>query len=276
MQSIAGELRVGGKRIGLVPTMGYLHEGHLSLLDEAQKQSDVVVMSIYVNPTQFGRGEDFERYPRDLERDEKMAAARGVEYLFEPVDREMYPEGFLTFVELDKVSHLFEGEFRPGHFRGVATIVTKLFNIIRPHVAVFGQKDAQQVFIIQKLVSDLDFNVRIRVAPIVRDPDGLAMSSRNVYLSESERAQASVIYRSLKLAERILKEGDTDLVHVRSEMIRLIDSVSDAKIDYVSFVNTSTFDRVESTDGLEKAQAILAVRFGKTRLIDNMLYDLGH
>ena len=270
MQSLADELRSGGKRIGLVPTMGYLHEGHMSLVDEAKKRSDVVVMSIYVNPTQFAQGEDLSTYPRDLARDERMAEARGVDVVFVPSDKEMYPEEQLAFVEVDKAARILEGEFRPTHFRGVATVVAKLFNIVKPHTAVFGQKDAQQAFIINKMVKDLNFDVRIAIAPIVREPDGLALSSRNVYLSETERREATVLYRSLKLAESMAGRGEKDPARIRSEMLKLITTESEGKIDYISFVNPDSFERVEEAGSLRRILALLAVRFGKTRLIDNL------
>lgn len=270
MQRLADELRSGGKRIGLVPTMGYLHEGHMSLVDEAKKRSDVVVMSIYVNPTQFAQGEDLSTYPRDLARDESMAEARGVDVVFAPSDKEMYPEEHLAFVEVEKAARILEGEFRPTHFRGVATVVAKLFNIVKPHTAVFGQKDAQQAFIINKMVKDMNFDVRIAIAPIVREPDGLALSSRNVYLSETERGEATVLYRSLKLAESMAGRGEKDPARIRSEMLKLITTESESKIDYISFVNPDTFETIEETGSLSRVLALLAVRFGKTRLIDNM------
>ncbi len=275
MQGIADELRSKGKRIGLVPTMGYLHQGHLSLVDEAKRHSDVVIMSIYVNPTQFGRGEDFDKYPRDLARDEEMASQKSVNYLFVPSDKEMYRDEHLAYVEVEKVSSLLEGEFRPRHFKGVASVVAKLFNIVKPHAAVFGQKDAQQAFIIKKMVEDLNFDVQIIVAPIVREPDGLAMSSRNVYLSPSQREQATVLYKSLRLAEKLVAGGEKDLVRSRAEMVKMITDSSDGKIDYVSFVDPKNFTKIESAKDLDEVQALLAVRFGKTRLIDNMLLKTG-
>ncbi len=232
-------------------------------------------MSVFVNPTQFGRGEDFEKYPRDLQKDQKMAEARGVGYVFAPSEREMYPEEPLTFVEVQKVSQLIEGEFRPGHFRAVTTVVAKLFNIVKPHVAVFGQKDAQQAFMIREMVKDLNFDVRIIIAPIVRESDGLAMSSRNVFLSPDQKKKATVLYRSLKLAESIMSSGETDLVKVRTSMIKLIGKESDGKIDYISFVDPENFEKVEDTALLSEVLSLMAVRFGPTRLIDNMLVKVG-
>ncbi len=276
MQRLADEIRSGGKKIGLVPTMGYLHEGHLRLADEARKMSDAVVMSIYVNPTQFAPGEDLASYPRDLARDQKIAEARGVDFIFAPSDKIMYPEDQLAFVEIEKVSRILEGEFRPTHFKGVATVVAKLFNVVKPHVAIFGQKDAQQAFIIRKMVRDLNFDLEVVVAPIVREADGLALSSRNVYLSESERRQATVLYRSLKLAEKLAAGGEKELLRVRSEMIKLINAESEGKIDYISFVDPERFERIEAAGSLDRVLALLAVRFGRTRLIDNMYLNTRH
>ncbi len=274
MQAAADKLRLQGKKIGLVPTMGYLHEGHLSLVDEAKKHSDVIVMSVYVNPTQFAPSEDLDEYPRDISRDEKLAAERGVDYLFVPADKEMYPEEHLTFVEVEKASRLLEGEFRPTHFRGVTTIVTKLLNTVKPNVAVFGQKDAQQAFIIRKMAKDLNFDVEIVVAPIIREEDGLALSSRNVYLSPEQRKQGAVLFRALKLAESNVAKGETALTKVRANMIRLISGESEARIDYISFVDPTCFEKVEETGSLEEVLALMAVRFGPTRLIDNMLLNI--
>lgn len=274
MQCAADDLRTSGKRIGLVPTMGYLHAGHLSLVDEARKNADVVVMSIYVNPTQFAPSEDFASYPRDISRDEKMAQERGVDIIFAPSDKTMYPGEHSAFVEVEKVAHALEGEFRPTHFKGVTTIVAKLFNIVKPHTAVFGQKDAQQAFIIGKMVRDLNFDVNVVVAPIVREEDGLALSSRNVYLSPEERKRSTVLYRSLKLAESLVGKGEKKLVRVRSEMLKLITTESKGKIDYISFVDPGTFEKIEDAGSLKRVLALLAVKFGKTRLIDNMYLEI--
>jgi pantoate--beta-alanine ligase len=271
MQAIADEFRRRGKKIGFVPTMGALHEGHLSLVDQAKRRANIVVMSIFVNPTQFGRGEDFEKYPRDLQKDQKIAEVRGVDYLFVPADREMYPEEPLTFVEVQKISQFIEGESRPGHFRGVATVVTKLLNIVKPHVVVFGQKDAQQAFIIKEMVKDLNYDIEIVIAPIIREDDGLAMSSRNVYLSAVQRKKAAVLYRSLQLAESMIIGGETNLIKVRAAMVKLISKESGAKIDYVCFVDPANFEQVEGTALVTEVLALTAVRFGGPRLIDNLL-----
>ena len=270
MQSLAEQIRVQGKRIGVVPTMGYLHPGHLSLIELARRESDVVVTTLFVNPTQFGEGEDFERYPRDLDRDKVLARGAGTDILFVPDANEMYPEGYGTFVNVEGVTGILEGAFRPGHFRGVATIVLKLFNITKPHVAVFGQKDAQQLFVIQKLVGDLNLDVQIRVAPILRDVDGLALSSRNVYLKSDERLRATALSRSLNHAEALVRAGERSVVRVKGEMQEILRQADPMKIDYLAFVDPSSFREVTTIEPPSLLIA-LAVRLGATRLIDNIL-----
>lgn len=272
MQESGDHIRREGRRIGFVPTMGYLHEGHLSLIDIARQNSDVVVVSIYVNPTQFGRGEDFSRYPRDLNRDRGMAEQRGVDILFVPSDSEMYLPGHSTFVDVEDISQVLEGEIRPGHFRGVTTVVAKLFNIVKPDVAVFGQKDAQQAFIIRKMVNDLNFGIEIIVGPVIRERDGLAMSSRNVYLSPQERKEAPILYQSLVLAGSLIRGGESDLSKVELEMSKLIRRESTGSVDYITFVDPDTFRKVETIRGLKQVLCLIAVRFGSTRLIDNMIF----
>jgi len=271
MQKVADELRREGKIIGVVPTMGYLHEGHLSLIRIAKEKSDVVITTIFVNPLQFAPHEDYDRYPRDFERDVKLAQSAGCDIIFHPSVEEMYPENFLTYVEVEKLTKVLEGEFRPTHFRGVTTVVAKLFNITKPHIAVFGQKDAQQALIIKQMVRDLNFDIEIIVAPIVREPDGLAMSSRNVYLSESERKDATVLYESLKLAERLIEEGERDAGKIILKMEELIKSKPTAKIDYIAVVAPDTLERVEELEKGKEYLIALAVRIGSTRLIDNTL-----
>lgn len=274
MQKVADELRREGKIIGVVPTMGYLHEGHLSLIRLAKEKSDVVITTIFVNPLQFAPHEDYDKYPRDFERDVKLAQSAGCDIIFHPTVEEMYPENFLTYVEVEKLTKVLEGEFRPTHFRGVTTVVAKLFNITKPHIAIFGQKDAQQALIIKQMVRDLNFDIEIIVAPIVREPDGLAMSSRNVYLSESERKEATVLYESLKLAERLVKEGERKSETIISEMENLIKSKPSAKIDYIAIVEPDTLEKVdELMEGKEYLIAI-AVRIGSTRLIDNTVVKI--
>ncbi len=274
MQRVADELRREGKVIGVVPTMGYLHEGHLSLIRIAKEKSDVVITTIFVNPLQFAPHEDYDKYPRDFERDVKLAQSAGCDIIFYPSVEEMYPENFLTYVEVEKITKVLEGEFRPTHFRGVTTVVAKLFNITKPHIAVFGQKDAQQALIIKQMVRDLNFDIEIIVAPIVREADGLAMSSRNVYLSESERKDATVLYQSLKLAEKLVKEGERNPQNIVSQMEELIRSKPTAKIDYIAIVDPNTLEKVEKLEEGEEYLVAIAVRIGSTRLIDNTLVKI--
>lgn len=273
MQHTSDVLRTGGKRIGLVPTMGYLHEGHASLIRRARKLSDAVVTSIFVNPTQFGPGEDFERYPRDFERDKALAATSGTDVLFCPEQNEMYPGGPRTLIEPGAASRILEGNVRPGHFRGVATVVAKLVHITKPHVAVFGQKDAQQAFIIRQMIEDLNLDVRIVIAPIVRESDGLALSSRNVYLNAAERKNALVLSRSLFHAEERVKAGETSVKRLKEEITRILMEGNPTNVDYVAFVRLETFEEV---DALEPPHVLiaLAVRFGTTRLIDNAIVSI--
>jgi pantoate--beta-alanine ligase len=274
MQKVADELRKEGKIIGVVPTMGYLHEGHLSLIRLAKEKSDVVITTIFVNPLQFAPNEDYDRYPRDFERDVKLAQSAGCDIIFHPSVEEMYPQNFLTYVEVDKLTKVLEGEFRPTHFRGVTTVVAKLFNITKPHIAVFGQKDAQQALIIKQMVRDLNFDIEIIVAPIVREPDGLAMSSRNVYLSDSERKDATVLYESLKLAEKLIENGERNSKNIILKMEELIKSKPTAKIDYIAIVEPETLEKVETLSEGKEYLIALAVRIGSTRLIDNTIVKI--
>ena len=269
MQRRAEELRLQGKRIGFVPTMGYLHEGHLSLLDLVRRHSDVAVMSIFVNPTQFGPNEDYEKYPRDFERDERLARERGCDILFYPSVAEMYPEPYRTYVNVEEITEVLCGASRPGHFRGVATVVTKLFNIVKPHVAAFGQKDAQQAIVIKQMVRDLNMDLEILVGPIVREPDGLAMSSRNKYLSGQERKDALVLYRSLQRAQELIAAGERDAAKIKAEMEAIIRSVPTSRIDYVEIVDTTNLRPLERLEG--EVLIALAVWIGTTRLIDNVM-----
>jgi pantoate--beta-alanine ligase len=264
--------RAQGKRIGFVPTMGYLHEGHLQLIDIARQHSDFVVVSIFVNPTQFGPHEDFASYPRDFERDRKLCEARGADLIFAPEVSEMYPERSLITFQIEKLADHLCGARRPGHFNGVVLVVSKLFNIVQPDIAVFGQKDAQQLIIIKRLVQDLNFPVRIISAPTVREPDGLAMSSRNVYLSPTQRAQSTVLYKSLQRAKTLIESGERDAKRVIAEMERVIATASEAKIDYIEIVRVSDLQPIEKLDGL--VLIALAVYFGKARLIDNIILDV--
>jgi pantoate--beta-alanine ligase len=271
MQRAAENLRLQGKRIGVVPTMGYLHEGHLSLIRLARKKSDVVVVTIFVNPTQFGPDEDLNRYPRDLERDRRLAEVTGCDVLFAPKVSEMYPEEYLTYVQVNKLSSILEGEFRPTHFRGVATVVTKLFNITKPHVAIFGQKDAQQAIIIRQMVRDLNLDVDVLVAPIVRDADGLAMSSRNIYLSPHQRTGALVLRKALGLAQRMIHSGERDAGKIRKRMRQLITSGRHIDPDYVAIADAETLEGLPKLGKGRRTLVALAARIGKTRLIDNII-----
>lgn len=258
-----------GKTVGFVPTMGYLHEGHLSLARTAKKLNDIVVMSIFVNPIQFGPNEDFNSYPRDLKRDEELAASAGVDVIFYPSAKEMYPEGYATYVDVEGLAENMCGASRPGHFRGVATVVAKLFNIVRPDIAYFGQKDAQQVAVIKKMAKDLNIDTAIKVMPIVREPDGLAMSSRNKYLSPEERKDAAVLYRSLLDARSLVEGGERDPGKVARVIEVAIKAKSSARIDYISIVDPET---LKDVDDISAAALIaLAVFVGKTRLIDNII-----
>jgi pantoate--beta-alanine ligase len=269
MQDIAERFRCGGKIVGVVPTMGYLHRGHARLIEIARSRADVVITTIFVNPTQFAPNEDFNRYPRDLEHDKTIAQDAGSDFIFFPDVAEMYPKEFNSHVEVERASKILEGAFRPIHFRGVTTVVAKLFHITKPHIAVFGQKDAQQAFIVQKMVKDLNFDLDIIVAPIVREEDGLALSSRNIYLSETERKKALVLYRSLQHAAQRIRDGMKKVADLCVEMENIIKSGNPSQIDYIAFINPEKFEEVEIIESPEVLVA-LAVRFGTTRLIDNI------
>lgn len=263
--------RSQGKSIGLVPTMGFFHEGHLSLMRAARRECDVVVVSLFVNPTQFGPHEDYDRYPRDLERDRVMAQEVGVDLLFVPTVEEMYPPGYATYVEVERLTDIMCGRSRPGHFRGVATVVTKLFNIVQPDRAYFGQKDAQQALVIKRMVRDLNMPVDIRVMPIVREEDGLAMSSRNVYLSPEERQSALVLIKSLRRAEEMVRDGERSADRIKEAIRETIGSEQRARIDYVEVVDAEELKPLETIQG--KALAAVAVFIGNARLIDNVILE---
>lgn len=254
--------------VGFVPTMGYLHEGHLALVKQARIENSAVIVSIYVNPTQFGPREDFGAYPRDLNRDLELLKGGGVDIVFVPSDAEMYPLGFSSWVDVEKVTERLEGAARPGHFRGVATVVAKLFNIVQPSRAYFGQKDAQQVMVIKRMVADLNMGIEIVVVPTLRESDGLAMSSRNIYLSPKERQAAMILFKALTLAWQLRRGGEKDAEKIRRQMIALIQKEPLAQIDYVSIADAETLEELSSID--RPAVASLAVRIGKTRLIDNI------
>jgi pantoate--beta-alanine ligase len=269
MMAAAREAKVRNRTIGLVPTMGFLHEGHLSLVRECLKNADVTVVSIFVNPLQFGPKEDFKHYPRDIEKDTRLLEREGVDYLFAPDAREMYPEGYRTTVEVGGLQDKLCGRSRPGHFKGVTTVVLKLFQIVLPDLAFFGQKDAQQAIILQKMVEDLNLDVKIGVLPIVREPDGLALSSRNTYLSEKERRAAVVLIRSLKEAETIFENGERKAPVILSRIKQIIIKEPLAKIDYVEIVDLAELDPVNLID--RDVLVAVAVYIGKTRLIDNFI-----
>ncbi len=255
--------------VGFVPTMGYLHEGHISLVRQARSECKSVIASIFVNPTQFGPGEDFASYPRDTERDLALLEKGKTDAVFMPQPEEMYPQGASSWVDVEGITSRLEGASRPGHFRGVTTVVAKLFNITEPARAYFGQKDAQQALVIQKMARDLNMNLEVIVAPTVREPDGLAMSSRNVYLSSEERRAAPVLWKSLNLAHDLWTNGEKDAGKIRKKMISLIESEPRARIDYVSIADTETLEELEKIG--DSALVSMAVRIGKTRLIDNMI-----
>jgi pantoate--beta-alanine ligase len=254
--------------VGFVPTMGYLHEGHLALVKQARRENSAVIVSIYVNPTQFGPREDFRAYPRDLDRDLELLRKEGTDSVFVPLDDEMYPPGFSSWVHVEKVTERLEGASRPGHFRGVATIVAKLFNIVQPTRAYFGQKDAQQVMVIKRMVADLNMDPEVVTVPTVRESDGLAMSSRNIYLSPKERQAATILFKALTLAQQLRKGGQKDAEKIRRQMTALIEEEPLAHVDYVSIADAETLQELNLLD--RPAVGSLAVRVGKTRLLDNM------
>ncbi|ACD67125.1 MAG TPA: pantoate--beta-alanine ligase [Sulfurihydrogenibium sp.] len=269
MQTLMLSLKKQGKKIGFVPTMGYLHEGHLSLIRCSKKENDITVVSIFVNPIQFGANEDFGRYPRDFERDKSLCEKENVDYIFYPSYEEMYPDGFQTYVEVAELSKGLCGDFRPGHFKGVATVVAKLFNIVCPDNVYFGKKDFQQLKVIQRMVKDLNFPVNVVGCPVVREPDGLAMSSRNKYLSDEERESALNISKALFEAKRMFEDGITDPNLIKERVRQIISQAKHLKeIQYVEIVDSNTLkpvDKVKKSDVLA-----VAVYIGNTRLIDNI------
>ena len=268
MQREADRRRAAGDRIGFVPTMGYLHEGHLDLLRLARQRSDVTVCSIFVNPTQFGEGEDLDRYPRDFDRDVSLLEAHGCDIVFAPGVEEMYPPHDVTWVEVRELSEILEGACRPTHFRGVTTVVAKLFHAVRPHLAVFGQKDAQQVAVIRRMMRDLHFGVEIAVAPIRREKDGLAMSSRNTYLDKDERLEALALYRALQTAQRLYDRGERRPEFIRRAVEEEILRSGAMELDYAAVVHPDSMEPHEhAIDG--SALVAVAARIGSTRLIDN-------
>jgi len=272
MASIARKLRRENRSVGFVPTMGALHEGHLTLVKEARQMSDVVIVSIFVNPTQFGPNEDFKRYPRDLTSDAALLAEYEVDYVFAPDVDEIYVPGFSTYVYVEGLTETLEGASRPGHFRGVATVVTILFNTVRPDLAFFGSKDAQQVGVVKRLTRDLGFEIEIVVVPTVREESGLAMSSRNAYLTPEERDAATVIFQALRDAKIAFRNGERNAANIAQIVESKITSEPLARVDYVAVVNNDTLEPVEKIDDSEALVAV-AVRFGKVRLIDNIILN---
>lgn len=271
MQGFSEKNRMEGKIIGFVPTMGFLHEGHLSLIREARRKTDVVIVSIFVNPTQFGPQEDYDNYPRDMEGDKEKIISAGGDIIFAPSVRDMYPEGYLTYVNVEGITETLCGVSRPGHFRGVTTVVTKLFNIVKPHKAFFGQKDYQQSVVIKRMVRDLNMDIDIIVLSTIRESDGLAMSSRNSYLSPEERKVAPILYRSLIMASEMVKNGERDARRIYSEMRGMIEKEPLIVIDYIAITDPENLEDISEIKG--KTLIALAVRIGKTRLIDNILIE---
>jgi len=274
LRQAVAEARRRGRTIGLVPTMGALHAGHLSLVKAARAETGFVVVSIFVNPTQFGPNEDLNRYPRPLQRDLELCEKNGVDLVFHPQPAVMYPPDYRTFVEVTGLQDVLCGASRPGHFRGVATVVLKLFNLVQPDRAYFGQKDAQQACIIRQMVRDLNVPVEIRVCPIIREADGLALSSRNEYLGPEERRQATVLYRALTEARRRIEAGERDAAAVRQAMVEQITSTPGAVLDYAAVVDAVSLQALSRIEAECPVLLALAVRFGGTRLIDNMLIQL--
>jgi pantoate--beta-alanine ligase len=273
MSSVARKVRrEEDQTIGLVPTMGALHEGHLSLVREARRMCDVVVVSVFVNPAQFGPNEDFAHYPRDLTKDTTQLTDLNVDYIFAPAMEEIYPKGFSTYVKVEGMSDQLEGASRPGHFRGVSTVVTILLNIIRPDFAFFGQKDAQQTLIVKRLVRDLAFDTEIVILPTVREESGLALSSRNAYLDEDERRAAAVLYRALRTAKEAYKNGERSGTRLADWVRSTVETEPRARIDYVSVADAETLEKLDKLDDRPVLIA-LAVHVGKTRLIDNVVLN---
>ena len=273
MSSVARKIRREQDRtVGLVPTMGALHQGHLSLVREARRMCDFVVVSVFVNPTQFGPGEDFEHYPRDLTKDTALLTDYNVDYIFAPPVEEIYPKGFSTYVNVEGLSEQLEGASRPGHFRGVATVVTVLLNTIRPDFAFFGQKDAQQALVIRRLVKDLAFDTEIVILPIVREDSGLAISSRNLYLTPDEQKSATVLHKALKQAKQAFRDGERNASRITDMIRQTVESEPRARLDYVTIADAETLEKLDRVDDRPTLIA-LAAYVGKTRLIDNTILN---
>jgi pantoate--beta-alanine ligase len=269
MRKTARRLKSKGKTVGFVPTMGFLHQGHLSLVRESLRRTDATVVSIFVNPAQFGPGEDLKDYPRELKKDSELLKKEGVDYLFVPESGEIYPEGYKTYIEVHDLQSKLCGRSRPTHFRGVCTVVLKLFNIVRPDISFFGQKDAQQALIIKRMVRDLNSDVKVEVLPTVREKDGLALSSRNIYLNEEQRKAALVLSKSLKEAQAMVKKGERDAAAILNRMREIIGKEPLARIDYVEIVDMEELNPITRVE--KRALAAVAIFFGKARLIDNTI-----
>ena len=265
--------RSKGKKIGLVPTMGALHIAHISLIETAVKSCDFVVVSIFVNPTQFGPGEDFKKYPRPLEADLEICKKEGVDVVFAPTTKQMYPQENLTWVNVEKLTEQLCSQSRPEHFRGVATVCAKLFNIVQPDTAFFGQKDGQQAIVINRMVADLNMPLKIVICPTVREPDGLAVSSRNKYLSNQQKKDATLLYKSLQKCQEMITDGIKDTRIIISEMRKVLEQVSSINIEYINIVDAETIQPIDRIAG--KVLVAVAAKIGQTRLIDNILVDAG-
>ncbi len=271
IRSLVRAARSDGKKVGLVPTMGALHIGHISLMEAAVKECDFVVVSIFVNPTQFVPGEDFKKYPRPLEADLKICRKAGADVVFIPTPEQMYPVENLTWVNVEKLTERLCGRSRPGHFQGVTTVCAKLFNIVASDIAYFGQKDAQQAIVIQRMVADLNMPLEIVICPTVREPNGLAVSSRNKYLTEQQKKDAANIYKSLQKCRQMIDAGVTETTEIITEMSKILQQVPSIEIEYISIVDAETLRNIEQIAG--KALAAVAVKIGPARLIDNILVD---
>jgi len=269
VREAVGAARTAGRRVGVVPTMGAMHEGHLSLIRAAAQETDYVVVTVFVNPTQFGPDDDLERYPRQLQQDCRLVREAGADAVFAPTNEEMYPPGYETYVEITRLSAEWEGRHRPGHFRGVATIVLKLFNIVGADAAYFGQKDGQQARVVAKMAEDLNVPAVVRVMPTVREADGLAMSSRNAYLSPTERREAAKLSQALKLAEELVAGGERDSEAIVGRMRAIVETIPEAEIDYIGIMDAESLEAVERIEST--VMVALAVQVGPARLIDNAL-----
>jgi pantoate--beta-alanine ligase len=268
------QLKAEGKSIGFVPTMGYLHKGHLSLVEESKKRADITIVSIFVNPTQFAPNEDFSKYPRDIIQDKSLLESLETDYLFSPKAEDIYPENFQTYVDVVEITKRIEGEFRPAHFRGVTTIVSILFNCVKPDYTFFGQKDAQQSAVIKQMVEDLKYNIEVVICPIIREPDGLAMSSRNVYLNEKDRAKALLLNYSLKQAAEIIKAGERNTAVVIKKINNNFIKESSIQLNYIRIVNAESFKEVDQLESGKDYYCLIAAKVGTTRLIDNNLIHI--